>query len=426
MKFSKPSQLFLVSSVGLLVATLLTSCSLVTIDYVFVASNGTKGTGQIQTYDVDSQSGALRTGAPEISSGGANPVALAATPDYSNLYVANAGSNSVVHFAIADNGVLTQKDSVVTSGAPVSIAVNAAGTYLYVVVTQQTAAISGATPTVKAQGTSGTVTTAVLSAYPLTSGTIGAASSSVVLTVPGFVSDKIIPTGVTSLANDSAVFVSAYDQSVYNPGGTVTCTSATSNCANPGWVFGFAVSGGTLTASNGSPWTAGVKPTAITSDPTSRFVYATDYASNQLIGYSVLDNSTLSFLLDGPFASGSQPDAITIDPRGKFIYIANSLSSSVSAYAITAQNGNPSPAINISGSSTNSTFADPVGVIVDPSLGRFVYTVNYLGDNISGFRLDPTAGSLTPTQATPYPTDHQPTALIAVPHGNHAIQLVAN
>ena len=64
MKFSKLSQLFLVSSLGLLVATLLTACAIITIDYVFVASSagsGTSSNGQIETYAVDSQSGALRT-----------------------------------------------------------------------------------------------------------------------------------------------------------------------------------------------------------------------------------------------------------------------------------------------------------------------------------------------------------------------------
>ena len=39
MKFSKLSQLLLVSAIGLIVATLLTSCEIVTIDYVFVASS---------------------------------------------------------------------------------------------------------------------------------------------------------------------------------------------------------------------------------------------------------------------------------------------------------------------------------------------------------------------------------------------------
>ena len=46
----------------------------------------------------------------------------------------------------------------------------------------------------------------------------------------------------------------------------------------------------------------------------------------------------------------------------------------------------------------------PVSIAVDPALGRFVYTANYLGNSLSGFRLDPTAGTLATTQATPYPT----------------------
>src|SRR5208283_795833 len=142
MKFSKMSQLFLVSSIGLIVATLLTACQLVTIDYVFVAasaSNSAGSDGQIYTYAVDSESGALRMGAPTISSGGTAPVAMAVTPDYANLYVANQGNNSVVHFTIAGKGVLSQKDSITLAAAPISLAVNSANTYLYV--------ISGPTPT---------------------------------------------------------------------------------------------------------------------------------------------------------------------------------------------------------------------------------------------------------------------------------------
>ena len=45
MKFSKMSQLFLVSAIGLIVATLLTACQLVTIDYVFVAASAGNSPG---------------------------------------------------------------------------------------------------------------------------------------------------------------------------------------------------------------------------------------------------------------------------------------------------------------------------------------------------------------------------------------------
>jgi 6-phosphogluconolactonase (cycloisomerase 2 family) len=388
------------------VATFLTACQLVTIDYVFVASSAPTATspnGQIDTYAADSQSGALRKGAPTVSSGGVDPVAMAVSSDYTNLYVGNAGNNTVVHFEIASNGVLTAKDTVTLSDTPVSLAVNTAGTYLYVV--------------------SGT-TTATLTEYALSSGTIGSAAAQVALQIPGFTTDAVVPTGVTVLANNNvvqgnAVYATVYDQSAYNPGGTTTSS------AHPGWVFGFAIgSGGALSPANGSPYQAGVKPSALVSDPTDRFVYVTDFASNQLIGYGIQSGSTLTFLINGPFRTGNEPQSIAIDPRGKFLYVANALDSSVSAFLIDLSTGTPSAAVNPTGAAINSTDTEPLSVAVDPALGRFVYSANYLGNSVSGFRLDPNAGNLTPAQATPYPSDQKPTAIAIVPHGNHSTQTV--
>ena len=225
------------------------------------------------------------------------------------------------------------------------------------------------------------------------------AANQVSLTIPGFVSDSVVPTNVTVLANGSAVYATAYDLSSYNPGGVTTST------ASPGWVFGFTTgSGGALTPTSGSPYSAGVKPSAVTADPTNRFVYVTDFASNQMIGYGIYSGNTLSFLLNGPYKTGGQPTSIAIDPRGKFIYVSNSLDSTVTAYVIDLPTGTPSTAVNTTGSQTNNTDTQPVSVAVDPALGRYVYTANYLGNSVSGFRLDPTAGTLKQTQATPYPT----------------------
>jgi 6-phosphogluconolactonase (cycloisomerase 2 family) len=401
MKFSKLSQLFLVSTLGLLVATLLTSCDIVTIDYVFLADSagsGSSSAGQIQTFNADQSTGALRLGAASVPSGGTNPVSMTITSDFANLYVANAGNNSVVHFNLSGSGILTQKETITTGSTPVAIAANAANTYLYVI--------------------SGT-TSATLTEYPLSSGVIGAAVATVNLnlTGPGFPGDTIVPTGMTVLANNSALFITAYDLSAYNPGGATTST------ANPGWIFGFGVgSGGALTASAGSPYKAGVKPSAIASDPTNRFVYATDFASNQLIGYTVQSGNVLSFLINGPFRTGNEPEAITIDPRGKYIYIANELDSSVTPYTIDLATGTPSSIVNVTGSQTDSTDTQPVAIVVDSSVGRFVYTANHLGNSISGFELDPNTGALSLTTATPYPSGAGPTSIISVPHNNHSLE----
>jgi len=407
MKFSKRSQLFLVSTLGLVAAALLSSCEIVTIDYVFVASSSGSGTGsagQIETYDADSETGALRVGAPSVPSGGINPVSMVVDSTYANLYVANQGTagspGPVVHLAIDSSGVLTQKDSVTPSTPAVAVAVNAANTYLYVI-----------------SGTS----SATLTAYSLSSGTIGSvAGQPIALTVPGYASDTIIPTAITVLANNNVVYVAAYDQTAYNPGGIPTST------ANPGWVFGFTVgSGGTLTAVSGSPWKAGVKPSSIAADPTSRFVYVTDFASNELIGYTVQSGSTLAFLIDGPFKTGNEPASVVVDPRGLYIYVANSLDSTVSAYDIALATGDPTAAVNTTGNTSNSTDTQPVQVIIDAALGRFVYTANRLGNSVSGFRINVNTGAMSnPTNASPYPSGDQPTALVSVPHGNHSVQSV--
>ncbi len=403
MKFSKTSQFALVSAIGLLATSLLTGCQLVTIDYVFVASSagssaGSKG--QIQTYAVDSQSGALRVAVPAVPSGGTEPVAMATTSNYYSLYVANQGNNSVVHFGIADTGKLSNLDNVTTTDTPVSLAVNDANTYLYVI--------------------SGT-TSATLTEYSLDSkGTIGSMVAQESLTLPGYTGDTIVPTGVTVLPNNNAVYVTAYDQSAYNPGGTVTST------AHPGWVYGFAVgSNGALTATAGSPYQAGVKPNSIAPDPTNRFIYVTDFASNQLIGYTVQNGNQLNFMVNGPFKTGNEPTSVKVDPRGVYIYLANELDNSVSGFTINKPTGTPSEVVNTVSSAPNATDTQPVSLAIDPALGRFVYTTNRIGNSVSGFRLNPDTGVLVTTQATPYPTGANPTALAIVPHGNHATQAVA-
>ena len=404
MKLSKPSQLFLVSIIGLILAAGLTACNIVTIDYVFVATTGGasgSSNGQIYTFAADAESGALRPVHAAISTNGSSPIALAVDSSYNDLYVANEDSNNVTHFAIASDGTLSQKDTITTAEPPVALVVNQAGTYLYVL--------------------SGT-TSATLTEYSLSSGAIGSATATQTLSLSSHPSDNLSPTAIGVLPNGTAVYAAAYDTSAYNPG----CPSCVTSNANPGWVFGFSVgSGGALSTTTNSPYLAGVKPSGMATDPTNRFVYITDFASNQLIGYQVQGNGAIDFMDNGPFKTGNEPTSIAVDPRGLYIYITNSLDSTVSAYSISLPTGTPSASINTTGSQYNQTDSQPVAVVIDPSLGRYVYTANKLGDSVSGFRLNPTTGTLKATQDTPYPTGNGPSAIAAVPHGNHAIQTTA-
>ena len=181
---------------------------------------------------------------------------------------------------------------------------------------------------------------------------------------------------------------------------------------------------GTLAPISGSPYQAGVKPTALAADPTNRFLYVTDYASNELIGYTIESGEVPEYMVAGPFKTGSEPTAVTIDPRGLYIYVANALSSNVSALHHHAFHRHTFRRVSVTGSSSTTTDTQPVSILVDPALGRYVYTANYLGNDVSGFRLDPNTGALSFAQSTPYPTGVNPAAIVAVPHGNHAVQSV--
>lgn len=393
MKFSKVGQVSLVSATALILASAFTACAPITIDYVFAAGNK-NSPGQIQTFLVDRVSGALNPVNSIVSSGGVDPVAEAVSTDFKHLYVANQGDSSLVTFTIGGNGVLTSANTITLSAegnTPVAIAMNSTGTLLYVANRYQPGC-SSANPCGGA-----------LAVFPV--GADGALGSPVANASLSYWPIGINPTAVNALPSGTAAYATTYDPT-----------------AGVGYVYGFSATTAGVLTPDAAPFPAGVKPVGIASDPTSRFVYVTDFSQNELIAFSVIDNGPLHPLINGPFKTGNQPSGISIDPRGYYIYVSNELDNSISAYAIDRATGTPSGVINTSGSATNSTGTEPVAILVDPGFGRYVYTANFLDNSVSGFMLNASTGTLTPATNGPYPTVGQPTAIASVPHGNHSVQ----
>ena len=134
MKFGKVGQVGLVSAIALLVATLFTACGTLTVGFLFVAT--TKQTpGQMEVYEVNSESGVLRTiPTSPFPSGGRDPIAEAVDVNTENLYVINDDDNNIVQFGIGTDGKLYPQSTVNTPGAfPLAVALNVADTFLYVV-----------------------------------------------------------------------------------------------------------------------------------------------------------------------------------------------------------------------------------------------------------------------------------------------------
>jgi sugar lactone lactonase YvrE len=177
----------------------------------------------------------------------------------------------------------------------------------------------------------------------------------------------------------------------------------------------------TLTPGAGSPFAAGVAPNAIATDPTNRFLYVTDYTTSQMLSYSIQSSGAIQPLPTSTEPTGQLPSAITIDPRGKYIYVTNYNANTVSGFALNATTGEPSGLAGTS--STSAVDPGPVSVLVEDSIGRYVYTANFIGGTLSSLYLDPNAGTTRPGQNTPFPGVSKATALASVKHGDHTIQV---
>jgi 6-phosphogluconolactonase len=404
MKLNKPSQLVLVSAAGLLLASLVTACQqftqTLTVDFVYVASAkaaGPNNYGEIDVLEINSESGFMRR-IPDspFPSQGRNPVAEAVSADYSSLFVVNQDDNTVVQFVIGSDGKLYPYNTVNTPGVfPLGIMADASN--LFVLDTYQPLPTCNS-----AAPCSGSIAvyplTAAAKSTPVAMGSpaINPANNSNYwpLTLPGAPTDVIVPTGVAVLGSGSYVYVSAYDSTA---------------APNPvGYVFGFSVgSNGVLTPVSGSPWLAGRQPSALASDPTGSYLYVTDFANAGVLGYSI-SSGALTPLSGSPFPSGNQPSAIAVNPTYPYLYVANSLDGTVTAYS--ESNG----ALTRLGSF--STGLDPVAIGIDPSTNRFLYTANFLGNNVNNYVLTTSDGSLLNAQYSPYGANANPTAVAAIPH----------
>jgi 6-phosphogluconolactonase (cycloisomerase 2 family) len=140
-------------------------------------------------------------------------------------------------------------------------------------------------------------------------------------------------------------------------------------------------------------WTTESGPVSIAVDPSGRFAYVANYGSSSISGFAVnAGNGALIMIdlngaLDGAATgAGSNPTSVTVDPSGKFVYVTQI--NGVNAYVIDSATG---LLINASFAAAG---ANPRSVAVEPS-GRFAFVANADSDNVSVFSINPISGALT-------------------------------
>lgn len=397
MRFERISGMAKAGVLSLAMMLGLSSCSLdYVVGYVYVtAAKSTPGI--IHQYSIDYQSGALTEIGTPIQAG-TSPVRIVAAPNGKFVYVVNQGDSTVQEFAVNSDGTLASKNTYkVTGTTPTAAAIDPQGAYLYVTFRYQTG-YSATTP-----GPGG------VTIFPVNpDNSLGTAST------------------VNVGNNPVAVSVSYFNHFVYvvdqetAPKATILgfSQSTSTGALTP-------VPGTTITTVSGKTvatgYAAGVVPSAIAEEQTSRFVYVTDQAANQLIGYTVSPNGALVPMVNGPFATGQFPINLTVDPTGKLIYVVNYNSNTLQGYQIDTATGTPSSAVGAFASGVGS---GPTCVAIDPALGTNLYTSDNLGDTVSAAKVQVNTGGLSGVQNSPFLASGQPTCLAIVPNGAHASQII--
>jgi DNA-binding beta-propeller fold protein YncE len=310
------------------------------------------------------------------------------SPNGKNLYVINHDDNTIVEFAIGTDGKLYPQQTCNLPGSyPTQLTVNKAGTYLYVVETYQ----PNFSLSIPGPG--------ALVAFPINANGQLGATGSLCQPVPdgtnAFFALGNNPVSVNVLANGNFLYaVNESDASI----------------------SAFQVGSDGVLSSIGL-FNVGTAPNAVAGDPTGKFLYVTDGASNQMYGFLVQSNGSL-VMMAKPFKTDNLPNAVAVDPRGIYVYVANYNANDVSAYTIDQSTGNATP---VAGSSIYAVGNGPLCLLIEPSEGRYIYTANFLSNTVSGLALNPATGGLSAVQNTPFGAAQQPTCSAAITHGNHTV-----
>lgn len=401
MKFSSIGRASLASLLSLSACLGFTACSRnYTVAFLYVASTSTSGTAGnnavVNVYQVDYQSGALlQLPDSPVLANGQNPTALVATADQKNLYVATGDTAKVQPFYIGTDGKLYAHDQISTNGSsPVAMALSGDNKFLYVVTSLHSGGVTSGTGQVEV--------------YPID-------SKGVLSTTPASITNLgLNPVGIAASLDNKYVYV------IHRSTGNAAPLVAFSRNTSTGALT--ALAGTTITTAGiTAGYSAGVEPSSIVEDPKSRYLYVTDRASNQIIGYTFTTAGVPVSMNNGPFATGSYPVGSTIDPRGKYLYVVNYNSNSVSAYALDAATGTLSSS---TGSVGTQTGTGPVCVTVENALGKYLYTANRLDNTVTGLQLNASTGATQNIQGTPFSTSSLPACAVAVANGEHSTQVV--
>jgi 6-phosphogluconolactonase (cycloisomerase 2 family) len=181
------------------------------------------------------------------------------------------------------------------------------------------------------------------------------------------------------------------------------------------WEFNVNTSSGALSnPSNIGYFVTGTTPAGVTVDPCDRFVFVSDYISNQVSAYSICNglptqasicpttpDGRLIPVAGSPFALtvGNGPTQLQVDPFGNYLYVLDTLSNQITPFHISPVSG------SLTALAPAQTGLQPTQFYIRGD-GNWMFVANYNAENISQFSITPQTGGLNGFPAIP--TDNYP------------------
>ncbi len=316
----------------------------------------TQGDQMVSAFTINLSTGAVSKAGKSVATG-ANPSAMAITPNNGTLFVANAGTGTVNAYTVASDGSLTALASTAVGQSPMGLAVDPAGAFIFV-----------ANQGIFSDPTSGTVSVLTLSGSTFTTITTVSTAGPGAAVSSGPVALAVDPTGkFLYVANEFAGTVSAFS---YDSNGQLT--ELTPN----------------------SPYQVGANPSALAFSRTvsgsnrDYYLFVTNFASDTVnifkacVVVSLTCPTTPPAGLLTPVASvgaGSGPAGIVVDPALDFVYVLERKSSQVSEFTFSPATGGLSSLSN-----TASVSGSPFSAAIT-SDGNWVFVSNNSGPNLNEF-----------------------------------------
>ena len=380
---------------------------------------GSQGSSVVQTFSFNLNSGHVSSVANSTNDTGTqtcilngSPASMVMHPAGTYAYVIfnkssqcpNATQFGIAVFQVKSDGTVSQVGSLVSDPNPVSLAVDAAGKFLFVaegIDSEPLAPNSAPCPQTQAQygvcvyaiGSGGTLTPAG-----------GASLSGLASQPPNIVAVAATPTVFPSVG------INGTQNSVCSAGNSPPTSQylyAVDSNNYLVWEFSVDTSSGALGNPPGATaplaFSTDAVPAGVAVDPCDRFVYVSGSLHNKINAYTICTmkiqnvcaaaDGTLLPVSGSPFAvsgSANELGPLVVDPYGNNVYVLGTLSNTLSGFKISPVSGS----LTALTPATVATGADPQSIAIRGD-DNWMFVTNYQSASVSQYSITPATGALS-------------------------------